>query len=122
MFLFEVSDKAFPIATMYVFVSGTGLLGGILGVWRWWAGALWFFGPTLFFLLVVSVIQMDEIESLYENLVSELGYGYVVHSYVTPVLAILLNLSGISVGIARRFRQNAINRNTYADTTSIGRI
>lgn len=122
MFLFEVADKTIPVWTMYVFVSGTGLFGGIIGIWRWWAGLLWFVGPTLFSLFVISFIQMEEIGSLYENLISELGYGYIIHSYATPVLAILLNWSGISLGIARRFRQNTSKMNIYANTKSIGRI
>jgi len=122
MFLFEVADKAIPVWTMYVFVSGPGLIGGLLGFLRWWVGILWFVGPTLFFLIVISLIQMDEIRSLYEPFVSELGNSYIIHSYAAPILSILINWTGISLGMFRQYNKNASKGNFYANSKSIGRI
>lgn len=109
LFLFEISDKVIPVAFMYLLLGGTGLIGGLLGLWKWWLGLFWLLIPMAFILFVVVSVQFGEIDYFYDQMIHELGYSYIVNSYVAPILGIVLNLAGIVFGLALSSRKLKIS-------------
>jgi hypothetical protein len=93
---------------MYIWLGVPGLIGGLLGLWKWWLGLVWLAIPMVFILFIFISIQFDEIDHAYHHMFRELVYSYIVNSYVAPILGVVLNLAGIVFGLALRSRKQKI--------------
>lgn len=106
--LFEIGDKVFPVQEMYIVFITLGIIGLLLGLWRWWLSAIWFVFPTLPIVLIYSVLQSEEIDYLYDAMVRELGLNYIVHSIVSPIIGTALNMIGIGFGLFNRRKRKVL--------------
>lgn len=95
--LFEIGDKVIGVEVMYFVFLTLGATGFVLGFWRWWASFIWLIFPTLFFAICYLLIQIAEINYLYENIIRELGESYIWHSYLSVTAGGLLNIAGLFV-------------------------
>ena len=103
---FEIGDKVIEVQAMYILFTILGGIGLLLGFWRWWISFIWFIFPTSVIALLFIWLQTEEINSLYKHIIRELGESYIWHNYISVTIGILLNLTGIFVGVLRRKKIN----------------
>jgi hypothetical protein len=95
--LFEISDKVSSVQGMYFVFIILGLIGLILGFYRWWASVIWLFFPTSF----IAFGEIVEINNLYQNIIQELGKSYIWHTYISVIIGVLINIAGIFVSLIK---------------------
>ncbi len=103
-FFFEIGDKIISNQKLYALMIVLGGIGVMLGYIRWWLGLIWLIIP-------VSIISfyIFDIRDLYDDMVKEFGKNYILHSYISFVVAILLNLFGIILGLVKSFNTKKLN-------------
>jgi hypothetical protein len=100
--LFEISDKVVQVETMYWYALLLGGIGFLLGVWHWKLSVLWLLFPNLLLTILFLFLQISEINALYDNIIRELGKIYIWQTYISASLSILLNITGIIIGIFKK--------------------
>ncbi len=104
LFLLEIGDKVIEVRAMYILFIALGLIGLLLGFWRWWLSAIWLVFPTLIIVFLFGSLQNEEINYLYEGIIRELWSNYILHNFISPILSVGLNLTGIGLGLLRNRR------------------
>ena len=104
--LFEISDKIIGIEVMYVLFIALGCIGLLLGFWRWWLSAIWLIFPTALIAAGFILLQTEEINYLYKDIIREVGERYIWHNYISVITGISLNLAGLFVGFVRSKKIN----------------
>jgi hypothetical protein len=100
LLLFEVIGE---LPETYIFAV-MGFIGFGLGYFRWWLGLIWFIFPLLLF----EYVQIEEINSLYEAIVRE-SNSYIWQSYLSITIGVLVNVTGIFLGIHNIFKKKKLN-------------
>lgn len=102
LLFFEITDKVVPTLDLYIVYVVLGLIGLALGLFRWWASAIWLLFPVLLTVSVLGTLQYGEITELYDQMLKELGYSYILHNVAAPALAILLSIAGVIIAVRPR--------------------
>jgi hypothetical protein len=88
--LFEVIGE---LPETYIFTV-MGIIGFVLGYFRWWLGFIWLIFPLLLF----GYGQIEEINSLYNDIVRE-SKTYIWQSYLSITIGVLVNIVGIFINM-----------------------
>ncbi len=117
LFLLEI--EVVDVSAMYMFFVALGVIGLLLGFWRWWLGSLWLVFPTFTSVFLFASLQREEIDYFYNYIIRDLGTTYILHNFISPILGVGLNLTGIGLGLLRN-RKRDFDRTAYANTTCDG--
>ena len=104
--LFEISDKVIPVGVLYAVFFSIGLIGFLVGYFKWWASLFWLIGPTLVLTLVIGGIQYAEYQDLGDQMNRELGTAYLVHNMAAPPVGVVFNIGGIMFWYFRTHRRS----------------